>query len=97
MKSVILVGLTLWLACQEASATEAPAAAPHSTASPASPGKMLVDASGTRLGVVYRLAANGSPQIILEGRIVTVPLETVSQSGDKVATSLTKSQVVALR
>jgi len=58
-------------------------------------GKMLVTVDGARLAPVNRVTSDG-PQIILDGRLVTVPANTVSLAGGKLTTSLTKGQVIAL-
>lgn len=61
-------------------------------------GKMVVAAGGTRLGPVYRVAANGGVQLILEGRLITIPADTLSTSEDgKVVTSLSKKEALSLR
>ena len=59
-------------------------------------GKMLVTANGSRLAPVYRVGADGSAQIILDGKMVTVPATTLSSVDGKLTTSLTKSEVLAL-
>jgi hypothetical protein len=59
-------------------------------------GTMLVAANGSRLATVYRVNADGSAQIIIDGKLVTVPATTLSMSGGRLTTSLTKSQVLAL-
>jgi hypothetical protein len=59
-------------------------------------GKMLVAANGARLGAIYRVIADGSAQLIIDGRMVTVPASTLSSVEGKLTTSLTKSQVLAL-
>ena len=59
-------------------------------------GSMLVAANGARLAPVYRVGPDGSAQIILEGKMVTVPASTISMAGGKLTTSLTKSEVLAL-
>ena len=71
--------------------TEAPAAAV------AEKGKMLIAANGSRLGAVYRVGPDGSAQIIIDGKLVTVPANTISITNGKLTTSLTKSEVLALR
>jgi hypothetical protein len=73
-------------------------AAESSTAAPAvaEKGKMLLAANGARLGPVYRVAAGGAAQIIIDGKMVTVPAATLSIVDDKLTTSLTKSEVLAL-
>lgn len=65
-------------------------------ASVAEKGKMLVAANGARLGAVYRVGPDGSAQVIIDGRMVTVPANTLSSVEGKLTTSLTKSQVLAL-
>ena len=71
---------------------------PEGTAAPASAvkGSMLVSANGSRLAQVYRVNPDGSAQIIIDGKLVTVPAATLSMAGGKLTTSLTKSEVLAL-
>jgi hypothetical protein len=57
---------------------------------------MLIAANGARLGAVYRVIADGSAQLIIDGKMVTVPANTLSSVDGKLTTSLTKSQVLAL-
>ena len=59
-------------------------------------GKMLVAANGSRLGVIYRVGPDGSAQLIIDGHMVAVPANTISNTDGKLTTSLTKSQVLAL-
>jgi hypothetical protein len=78
-------------------AAEAPSSPAAATAPAAvSKGQMLVGADGGRLGSVSRISADGSPQIILDGKLITVPVATLSMANGKLTTSLTKSQVLAL-
>jgi hypothetical protein len=67
------------------------------TAAVASPGKMLVGANGARLGAVYRVTSDGSPQLIVNGKMVTVPASTLSMVDGELKTSLSKSEVSKLR
>jgi hypothetical protein len=71
---------------------------PEGTAAPVSAvkGSMLISANGSRLAQVYRVGADGSAQIIIDGKLVTVPAASLSISGGKLTTSLTKSEVLAL-
>ena len=71
---------------------------PEGTAAPVSAvkGSMLISANGSRLAQVYRVGADGSAQIIIDGKLVTVPAASLSMSGGKLTTSLTKSEVLAL-
>ncbi|HMK85389.1 MAG TPA: hypothetical protein VK437_05480 [Steroidobacteraceae bacterium] len=59
-------------------------------------GKMLVASNGSRLGIVYRVGPDGSAQIIIDGKLVSVPASTLSNVGGKLTTSLSKSEVLAL-
>jgi hypothetical protein len=76
---------------QEPSTTEA-----ASTAAVAVKGQMLIGANGARLGTVSRVTADGSAQILIDGKMVTVPASTLSMVGGKLTTSLSKSEVLAL-
>ena len=60
-------------------------------------GSMLVAANGARLAPVYRVGPDGSAQIILEGKLVTIPASKLSMAGGRLTTSLTKNEVLALR
>lgn len=60
-------------------------------------GQMLVGANGARLGPVYRVSADGSAQIFIDGKLVSVPASTLSTANGRLTTSLSKSDVLALR
>ena|ERR1700712_1945562 len=66
------------------------------TAAPvnAIPGKMLYGANGSRVASVYRVSADGHVQVILDGKLVTVPSATLSEVNGKVTTSLTKVELL---
>jgi hypothetical protein len=78
-----------------------PAAAQGTSESASAPvaekGKMLISANGARLGAVYRVGPDGAAQIIIDGHMVAVPANTLSKVDGKLTTSLTKSEVLALR
>ncbi len=57
-------------------------------------GKMLYGPDGRRIASVYRVSANGDAQLIIDGRLLTVPASTLSEANGKVATSLTKKEIV---
>ena len=59
----------------------------------ATAGKMLYGPDGQRIGAVYRAAANGDAQLIVNSRLVTVPAATLSLANGKLATSLTKAEI----
>ena len=93
MTKTLIVALSLALTATPAFAAEATA---ESAAVSITKGKMLMAADGARLGSVYRVSDDGA-QIILDGRMVTVPGGTISVVNGKPTTSLTKKEVVALR
>jgi hypothetical protein len=62
----------------------------------ATKGKMLVAADGARLGTVYRVNSDGAVQMILDGKMITVPASTLSSVDGRLVTSLSKKQVLAL-
>ena len=78
-------------------AADAPPAPASATTVAAAKGQMLISAPGARLGAVYRLSTDGSPQIIIDGKMVTIPASTLSTVDGKLTTTLTKSQVLALQ
>ena len=57
-------------------------------------GKTLYGANGNRIAAVYRVAADGRVQVILDGKLITVPNSTLSEVNGKVTTSLTKSELL---
>ena len=56
-------------------------------------GKMLYASNGQRIAAIYRVTADGNPQVILNGKLVTVPASSLSDINGKVTTSLTKSEL----
>lgn len=60
-------------------------------------GKMLYAADGYRIAPIYRVNAEGNPQVILNGRLVTVPASSLSDVAGKVTTSLSKKEVAAAK
>jgi hypothetical protein len=63
----------------------------------ATEGKMLVAANGARLGAVYRVTDDGSAQLIVDGKMVTVPASTLSVVDGKLQTTLSKNEVRKLK
>lgn len=60
-------------------------------------GQMLYGANGYRIAPIYRVTAEGNPQVILNGRLVTVPASSLSDVGGKVTTALSKKEIAAAR
>ncbi|HMN44180.1 MAG TPA: hypothetical protein PKE27_06400 [Povalibacter sp.] len=59
-------------------------------------GTILVSADGVRLGPVYRVAGDGSAQLIIKGKMATVPVATLSMVDGRLTTSLSKNDVGSL-
>jgi uncharacterized protein YdeI (BOF family) len=59
----------------------------------ASEGKMLVASNGARVGAVYRVTSEGAAQVIVDGKMVTIPANTLSISDGKLTTSLSKAEI----
>lgn len=78
------------------SAVAADQAAGDKTASVAAKGQTLVASNGSRLGQVYRVGSDGAVQMIIAGKLVTVPASTLSSVDGKLTTTLSKSEVLAL-
>lgn len=72
----------------QAVATAEPAAAVQAVR-----GQMIVTSDGRRVGRVYRVTNDGSPSIIYEGRIVTIPATTLSLDGANLVTTLTEREI----
>jgi len=88
--AVACVLVTATAAAQEAGSTHV------ATATVAEKGKMLLASNGARLGTVYRVGPDGSAQMIIDGKVVTIPASTLSSADGKLTTSLSKSEVLAL-
>lgn len=82
--SVLLIAASVALPVAGAMASEAKA------------GVMLVSADGLRLGPVYRVAGDGSAQLIIKGKMATVPAATLSMVDGRLTTSLSKNDVSSL-
>lgn len=91
--SLLFAAGSIGFAAAPALAADVPAAS--SAALGAAKGKMLVAADGARIASIYRLAADGA-QVILDGRMVTVPNSTLAMVDGRVRTSLTRPEIVAL-
>lgn len=68
---------------------EAVSAAPAA----ATTGKMLYGPDGHRIASVYRVRPNGDAELILDGKLVTVPATSLTVTEGKLATSLTKREI----
>ena len=94
--SIAAMTLTALLASpNSAFAGEAAVAATAVGAAPVKIGQMLYAAGGKRLAPVYSVRADGNPQVILEGKLFTVPAATLSSADGKLTTSLSKAEMTA--
>jgi hypothetical protein len=59
-------------------------------------GKLLRAADGARIGAVYRVSGDGSAEVIVEGKLVVIPVATLSVVDGKLTTSLTKQEITAI-
>jgi hypothetical protein len=77
------------------SVNAASAADAVATATAATPvvGKMLYSADGKKLAAIYKLDASGAPQVLLEGKLVTIPASSLTEVDGHVQTSLTKKDI----
>lgn len=82
---------------EETSQTVRAATDATAPAAAVSVGKMLYSANGQRVASIYRVNAEGAAQVILNGRLVTVPSSSVSDVNGKVTTSLTKAELSRIR
>ena len=97
MENIVKMLCSIALMCAYASVSVAQDSPSEGAAAPvAAKGTLLVASNGARLGSIYRVGPDGSPQIIIDGRMVTVPAATLSVANGKVTTSLSKSEVLAL-
>jgi hypothetical protein len=97
VKKSCFVGVLSLLVTLAATAQVMPSAKSGSAAVVAAKGKTLVASNGAPLGAVYRVGPDGSAQIIIKGKLVTIPVTTLSNVEGKLTTSLTKGEVLALR
>lgn len=81
------------------SAAFADEVAPPASASAdrAQTGDMLYSSTGHRIGSVYRVTSEGNPQVILDGRLITVPASSLSEVSGKLTTSLSKRDLARLK
>jgi hypothetical protein len=57
-------------------------------------GKMIYGANGQRLAPVYRVNTDGSVQLIMEGRLVTIAAGVVSDVNGKLTSSQSKGELL---
>lgn len=60
-------------------------------------GTMLYGAEGNRIERIYRVTSSGDAQLIIDGKMITVPASTLSEADGKLTTSLSKREVSSAR
>lgn len=58
-------------------------------------GKPLYASDGKRIGIVYRVTSEGAAQVILNGKLVTIPATSITAADGKFQTSLTKKDLTS--
>ena len=58
-------------------------------------GKMLYSSTGYRVAPIYRVKEDGNPQVIVNGRLVTVPASSIATVDGKFTTTLTKKEIAS--
>ncbi len=61
--------------------------------SAADEGKALYSADGRRIGPIYKVDSSGRVGLIIRGKMVVVPAQTISRADGKLTTSLTLEEV----
>jgi hypothetical protein len=56
-------------------------------------GQALYGPNGHRVASVYRVTADGTVQIIIDGKLINVPASSLSEADGKVATSLSHTEL----
>ena len=72
-------------------------AAETQVTSPAKEGVMLYSAEGRKVGAIYRAFEDGRAGVIVGGKMLVVPGDTLSLDDDKLTTSLTYRELMKLR
>ena len=94
-----LAALSLVPAAQAAESSQTVRAATDAAAAPVSvsAGRMIYGSNGQRIAAAYRVTADGTVQVILNGKLVNIPASTLSEADGKVSTTLTKAELGRLR
>ena len=58
-------------------------------------GKPLYTSDGKRVGIVYRVTSDGTAQLILNGKLVSIPATSITAADGKFQTSLTKKDLTS--
>lgn len=58
-------------------------------------GKPLYASDGKRIGIVYRVTSDGTAQLIINGKLVSIPAASITAADGKFQTSLTKKDLTS--
>ncbi|GGA37583.1 hypothetical protein [Sphingomonas psychrolutea] len=58
-------------------------------------GKPLYASDGKRIGIVYRVTSDGTAQLIINGKLVSIPAASITAADGKFQTSLTKKDLAS--
>lgn len=97
--TAVLAALALAPAAQAAESSQTVRAATAEAGAPVSvtAGKMIYGGNGQRIAAAYRVTADGTVQVILNGKLVNIPASTLSDANGKIATTLTKAELSKLK
>lgn len=56
-------------------------------------GQAIYANGGKRLGAIYKTTVDGAAQVILDGKLVTIPASTITVENGKVETSMTRQEL----
>ncbi|MBU6267331.1 MAG: hypothetical protein KGN34_07315 [Sphingomonadales bacterium] len=56
-------------------------------------GQMVYGANGQRIAPIYRVAADGSVQVIIDGKLATIPASALKVDGGKVVSAKNKADL----
>ena len=86
--------LTLFSVAPAVLHAETVAASANGAAVAPAAGKVVYSASGNRLAAIYRVTDQGRVQVIIDGKLITVPTASLSDVNGKITTSLTKAELL---
>jgi hypothetical protein len=56
-------------------------------------GKPLYSAKGGKIGAIYKVTESGQAQLILDGKLITVPVASLTEVDGKIVTTLTRREL----
>jgi hypothetical protein len=92
LSASFVMAATFAMGIASSALAEEATSSPTMTVAP-KPGRMLYTPTG-RLGTVTRVSSEGNAQVIVDGRMVNIPISTLSEIDGKLTTSLTKRELL---